>query len=1153
VSDAAGNLLFACDGKTIIDRNLSIVPALKGKRFNSGNDKVLAAKVPGTSKFYIFYSTGNDILRNSPWTIRYAVLDLSLNGGLGDITEYDHVIASNVSQGFTLAQGSATEDIWLITHQNQTVNFLAYKITSTGLSTVPVMSMASSKLAGTEYIFKDLKTSHNGKMIAGIMYRDYTDIFAEAYHYTEVFNFDANAGVLTSRVRSRRNRNYYHSSQTVEFSADDRLLYEGQMDRIYGLQPCGWGGGSVVQYNLCYTDSVDFAKYAMRVAYIFNFCNSASSWGRIQMGADKKIYMPYSGTIISSINNPNRIGSSSNYTFNAHQVSQSNNTTVLAPTFHHREMEKAVKNNIIYNGGCFPNPTHFSITNDTIKNIVWNFGDLSSVGNSSNNLSPEHVFSAPGMYTVSAQLYNSLNHYIETVTELVEIKDPAVRLLNAYPKDTIFCSGQSLKLKLNVVNGIFHWQQKGQYSTFSVGTSDTIQIYSTGTYYVEMRQNDCDGCVMRDSINVVVLPSPYVQLGNDRQFCTGDSIQLAFYDAAADYLWSNGSTDKAVWVKKGGTYWVEAEFNKNGCPQRDTIEIKEVPGVSFSFPNDTTLCAGQTLLLNPNITNANYYWQNNTYTPTQLVNKPGTYWARVSNYNGCTKTDTIHVSYVTAEQVSLGSDTLLCEGKTLTLSTSIANAKYLWSDGSTESNLSINKSGTYWLKVDNGSCTVADTISVVFNKPPTLQLGNDTTLCEKQGLTLQSSIPGNSYKWQDGSTLGSFRVSSPGLYWLQVKKDGCVISDTIQVSFKAVPKINLGRDTAICANETLTLNANDVSIRSYTWQNNSTQPVFYASNAGTYWVKAEGLNGCSNSDTIKVAIQALPNFNLGNDTTLCELRSIKYNLNLPGATYLWSDGSTSSGFNISNAGVYWLEANNGCKKRDTIQVAYKPIPQVNLGKDTTLCEGSSKSLNATYTNARYLWQDKSINSSITVTRPGLYFVSVNLNGCEVKDSIKIDYRLKPRFSLGKDTTLCLGEELVLNPNTNNAGYLWQNGSTAARYIVKNPGIFSVIVTNECGSANDEIIITAGVCQLYMPNAFTPNNDGNNDYFKIKNPGFINTFKMNVYDRWGQLVFTSIDPFKGWDGKFKNTPLPVGNYVWQINLISKDGITETASGSVVLIR
>jgi hypothetical protein len=1053
VSDKAGDLLFACDGNTIVDKNYSVMPALKGINFYGNNNKVLAVKIPNSTRYYVFYGRSFGTGRNLPWTLKYAIVDLSLNGGLGDVTSYDNVIAADLSQGFTLANASNNEDVWLITHRAATDNFLLYKITASGLQSMPVISEAGTVATTQDYLFRDLKTSHDGKMIAGIAYRDYTTIFAETIRFLEVFNLDATNGRLTSKVRTKRVGGYFDIFQTLEFSADNRLLYKGTIQRVDGLQPCGWGYGDVTQYNLCYTDSLEFTLYAMLVARDYQRCNPWLTWGRIQMGADKRIHMPFTGTTVSAIGYPNRLGSSSRAVFNAYQLPANNFYAIATPTFYHRELEKPIKNNIVYDGGCYPNPIRFRITNDTITSISWNFGDPASGGsNTSGDVTTQHVFSKPGIYNVSAQLFNNAGVYIETVTELIEIKDPAKRILDAYPADTTFCYGNSLKIKLGVVNGIYHWTRKSSNnSIYSDGINDSMDISTSDTYYVEMRQNDCNGCIMKDSIKVQVLPVPYVGLGNDRTLCTGDSVQLGFFEQSVSYTWSTGEDTSLIWIKHGGTYWVRGEINNNGCGKYDTIIIHQVPAISFNLPNDTTLCSNQQLLLSPGVTPGFYKWQDGSSAANFRVTKAGTYWVNVTNANGCKKSDTIHVNYIDAHHVSLGNDTSLCVGDSLTFSPGIPNATYAWSTGSASGSITIKTSGRYWVKVQNGICSVADTINVQFNPPPVFSLGTDTILCERDKLVLRPGLANASFLWQDGTKLDSLVVIKPGGYWLQVKKQGCTVSDSITVGYKPVPILSLGPDTVICAGAPILINAADPSIKSYKWQTLQTSATLVVQQAGTYAVQVSGWNGCINSDTVEVGARPLPVFTLGNDTTLCQDDKINYRLNLADARYNWSDGSQLPSYTITQPGVYWLDVFvNGCSKRDSITVLYKTRPAVKLGNDTIICEGSSSMLNAFYPGASYKWSSGPTASSLKVNQPGKYSVAVDFNGCIGRDTINIKYTYLPRFTLGADTMLCEGQAIILDAGTNNGHFLWQDGSARQTFNVTTPGRYRLLVTNDIG-------------------------------------------------------------------------------------------------------
>ncbi|HLO79528.1 MAG TPA: gliding motility-associated C-terminal domain-containing protein, partial [Chitinophagaceae bacterium] len=542
-----------------------------------------------------------------------------------------------------------------------------------------------------------------------------------------------------------------------------------------------------------------------------------------------------------------------------------------------------------------------------------------------------------------------------------------------------------------------------------------------------------------------------------------------------------------------------------------------------------------------------------TTKDTLRVRTPGTYWGEVQ-YKGCTVRDTIVVSYVDAAAFSLGADTTICTGEILEIKTNISNAIHEWSTGETTGSIRVNTDGTYWVKVNNGSCTVTDTIRVKLQDKPVFDLGIDKNLCAGETALLELNIPGAKYQWQDSSMNNSFNVRTAGKYKVNVNLNGCVSADSINVSYRGLPIPKLANDTSFCQQQSLRLDASDPSVQSYEWQDGTTTSQITVTNAGVYTVKLLGANGCVNRDTIRVNATALPQFSLGTDTTLCDRQVLRLRTSLTNAGYRWSDGSAGTEMVVSKPGTYWLEVQqNGCSKRDSITVNFKPVPTVNLGRDTTLCEGVTKTLNALYDGARYTWQDLSGASNYQVTKPGMYHVAVDLNGCVARDSIFIAYKTRPQFSLGRDTAICTGEQLVLRPLLNNASYRWQDGSGTASYPVREAGVYSLTATNECGSSSGEIVITKGICKLYMPNAFTPNGDGLNDIFRVKDPGFIATMDLRVYNHFGELIFRTTDPRKGWDGSYKGQQQPNGNYVWQISITTADGEKDYKKGTVLLTR
>src|SRR6185312_10527500 len=145
-----------------------------------------------------------------------------------------------------------------------------------------------------------------------------------------------------------------------------------------------------------------------------------------------------------------------------------------------------------------------------------------------------------------------------------------------------------------------------------------------------------------------------------------------------------------------------------------------------------------------------------------------------------------------------------------------------------------------------------------------------------------------------------------------------------------------------------------------------------------------------------------------------------------------------------------------------IKVVVNPSPVVQLGNDTTLCQGQFITLNAFNTNAVYSWQDGSASPTFVVKNGGEYHVKVDLNNCIVSDTIIISQTAIPYFTLGKDTSICNGEQYILKPSfTVTALLLWQDGSDGSSFVVSKEGIYSLIASNQCGSYTDSVIISSG--------------------------------------------------------------------------------------------
>lgn len=244
----------------------------------------------------------------------------------------------------------------------------------------------------------------------------------------------------------------------------------------------------------------------------------------------------------------------------------------------------------------------------------------------------------------------------------------------------------------------------------------------------------------------------------------------------------------------------------------------------------------------------------------------------------------------------------------------------------------------------------------------------------------------------------------------------------------------------------------------------------------------------------------------------------------------------------------------------TVTVTVTPLPVVNIGADLIICADSAVILDATLPLGSYFWQDNSNNATYQPTTSGTYWVNVTVNGCIDSDSIDVIVNALPHFTIEGENTIC-EEPQTLETNLLFQNYLWQDLSTDSILEVTAPGNYNVEVTdtNNCSAYQEFEITLQCPADITIPNVFSPNGDGSNDYFNAIGE-FLESFHIQVYSRWGKLMFegNSIELFDGWDG---TTPLgaeaPSGTYFCTVSYSYYDENLEitnkTAQGSLTLFR
>jgi gliding motility-associated-like protein len=224
---------------------------------------------------------------------------------------------------------------------------------------------------------------------------------------------------------------------------------------------------------------------------------------------------------------------------------------------------------------------------------------------------------------------------------------------------------------------------------------------------------------------------------------------------------------------------------------------------------------------------------------------------------------------------------------------------------------------------------------------------------------------------------------------------------------------------------------------------------------------------------------------------------------------------------------------------DTVTV--KPSPRIQLPKDTLLCRGESRILNAHQGfNANYLWSTGSTDSLITANESGTYWVQVSNSCGTVQDTFRLTVLDPPTATL-RDTALCEEWTYVLRVHADSASYLWNTGDTVPYFTPNRSGTYSVEITNPCGQIQDQahVEIRPCLCNVWIPNSFSPNGDGVNETFEIKAdcPEF--AFTLDIYNRWGEHVHHQTDLQNPWTGTHQGKTLPAGVYTYRIQYEGRD--------------
>lgn len=449
----------------------------------------------------------------------------------------------------------------------------------------------------------------------------------------------------------------------------------------------------------------------------------------------------------------------------------------------------------------------------------------------------------------------------------------------------------------------------------------------------------------------------------------------------------------------------------------------------------------------------------------------------------------------------------------------------------------------------------------------------------------------------DTSHLSTATYLYPSSEWrivqLIVQDDkGC--KDTVQKSIQVLDKPLIYfpfKDTLICHIDSLQLQASaDVPV-SFSWQPaynilnaTSSTPIVFPKDTTTYKVTIDDGQGCTNTDSVIVNVIDKVSLSIGADTTICLSDSLTFYPQTNALYFQWFPASAFHDNTIKNntttpfaTTTYSLTASVGkCSATDAITVKVSPYPQVNAGLDTTICYGRTVPLSASVHADTFFWQPASsllhAQTLTPVAGPPIttfYTLTVrNDTGClkPVEDTVMVKVIPPLNVFAGNDTMIVANQPLQLQASGADF-YNWTpatglNASNIANPILTLNSQYDTVTYRVIGRTVEGcydtdslkiIIFKKSIPQIYVPTGFTPNADGRNDILKPIMAGIKQLQFFSIYNRWGEMVYTTSAPGAGWDGVYKGKPQPAGTYVFVVKAIDYLDKPYIVKGTVVLIR
>ena len=675
------------------------------------------------------------------------------------------------------------------------------------------------------------------------------------------------------------------------------------------------------------------------------------------------------------------------------------------------------------------------------------------------NLTGASITVSPTATTTYTVTGTNANGCINTATRTITVNP--LPIVTATSTSAAVCTGASVTLT------------GGGASTYSWsgGVTNAVSFIPTATTTYTVTGTNANGCVNTATITITVNPLPVVTTTTTAAtICVGASTTITA-SGATTYAWMPGNlTGATVTVSPiATTTYTVTGTNSNGCVNTATriITVNPLPVVTATS-TAAAVCTGASVTLTGGGATS-YSWSGGvtdavSFIPTATV----TYTVTGTNANGCVNTATITVTVnplpvVTATSTSVA----VCTGASVTLTGGGATT-YTWDNNVTDAISFVPTATTTYMVTGtdaNGCVNTAMTTVTVNPLPVVTASSSSAAVCIGASVTLTGG-GASSYTWDNNVTdTVSFVPTATTTYMVTgTDANGCVNTAMTTVTVNSLPVITATSSAAVvCAGASVTLTGGGAS--TYTWDNNVTDAVSFVPMATTtYIVTGTDANGCVNTATTTVTVNALPTVTANTSSAaVC----IGASVTLTGggaATYVWDNNVTDTVSFVPTATTTYMVTGtdaNGCVNTAMTTVTVNPLPIVTANSSAaSVCTGGSVTLTGGGAST-YTWDNNVIDAvSFVPTATTTYMVTgTDANGCVNTATTTVTLSGLLTVSLGPDIIQCGGTALLDAGNIGSV-YLWNNASTTQTITVSASGTYIVDVTDVNGCmGTDTAVVT----------------------------------------------------------------------------------------------